>query len=68
MKDTSIFYPILEKIKIEENKQFNFTEVKSTSSIVKKIVKAAEANKPKLRYAAPWWQALGVRVMRMFGK
>jgi short-subunit dehydrogenase len=68
MNAQSIFFPILDKIKKEEERQFAFTEVKSTASIVAKIVKAAEAKRPKLRYSAPWWQAYGVQVLRIFGR
>ncbi len=68
MNEQSIFHPIIDKIKTEEERQFKFTDTKNTISIVKKIVKAAEAKKPKLRYSAPWWQAFGVQLLRMFGK
>ena len=68
MHAQSIFFPILDKIKKEEERQFAFTEVKLTASIVSKIVKAAEAKRPKLRYSAPWWQAYGVQVLRIFGR
>lgn len=47
---------------------FRLLEIKSTRSIVRKIVQASEAIHPRLRYVAPWWQALGVRVLRMFGR
>lgn len=68
MDEESFFYPIIDQIKAEEVRQFNFTESKTTLSIVRKIVKAAEIKKPKLRYSAPWWQAFGVHLLRMFGK
>lgn len=68
MKERSVFYPIIPQIKAREERQFKLTESKSTASIVAKIVKAAEANKPKLRYSAPWWQALGIQLLRMAGK
>lgn len=68
MHAQSIFFPILDKIKKEEERQFAFTEAKSTKSIVAKIVKATEASRPKLRYSAPWWQAYGTQVLRIFGK
>ncbi len=42
-------------------------EQKTNDSIVRQIVKAAEANKPKLRYGAPWWQYWGVQLLRMIG-
>jgi len=68
MDENSIFYNIIDSIKQEEERNFRFTEMRSTKSIVRKIVKAAESDDPKLRYSAPWWQALGVHVWRMFGK
>lgn len=68
MDKQSIFHPIISQIKAQEERQFKLTESKNTSSIVRKIVKAAEARKPKLRYSAPWWQALGIHILRMFGK
>lgn len=68
MNKQSVFYPIIDKIKTEEERQFKITESKSTLSIVNKIVKAAESKKPKLRYSAPWWQAFGTHLLRMFGK
>ncbi len=36
-------------------------------SIAKKVVKAVEAKRPKKRYTAPWWQAVGAFVMKMLG-
>jgi len=68
MNEQSIFHPIIDKIKAEEERQFRFVESKSTSSIVKKIIKAAEAKKPGLRYSAPWWQAYGAQLLRVFGR
>lgn len=68
MNEQSVFYPIISKIKKEEQRQFLFTESKSTSGIIQKIIKAAEAKRPGLRYSAPWWQAFGVWLLRVFGK
>jgi hypothetical protein len=34
---------------------------------VAKIVTAAEARRPKLRYVAPFLQGLGVRIARILG-
>ncbi len=67
MNESSLFYHKIDELKKEETLQFKVTEVKTTTSIVKKIVKAAEAKKPRLRYIAPWWQGLGVRILRAFG-
>ncbi len=58
----------IEKMKVESNRTLRWAEAKSTDSIVRKIVAAAEARKPRLRYVAPWTFALLVRVMRIFGK
>lgn len=57
----------IEKLKRDEKKQLDMVEVKSTKTIVNKIVKASEATNPKLRYVAPWWIALFVRIARMLG-
>jgi hypothetical protein len=51
----------------EEKRTFGFLEAKSTASVVAKIVQAAEAKRPRLRYVAPWIQGLGVRLARIFG-
>jgi short-subunit dehydrogenase len=67
MKEQSVFYPIINQIKAEEERTFKFTESKTTDSIVAKIVKAAEAEKPKARYSAPGWQAFGTQLLRIFG-
>jgi short-subunit dehydrogenase len=42
-------------------------EVHDTRSIVTKIVKACEADRPDLRYVAPWLQGAIVRMARMLG-
>lgn len=67
MDSTSLFFDKIDELKKEETRQFKLTEEKTTTSLVKKIIKAAEANKPCLRYVAPWWQGLGVRILRTFG-
>ncbi|MBA3900535.1 MAG: SDR family NAD(P)-dependent oxidoreductase [Bacteroidetes bacterium] len=68
MGKDSYFHQIKNKIRRNENRMFNILEVKSTKSIVEKIIEACESKNPKLRYAAPWWQTTGVQVMRIFGK
>lgn len=67
MKD-GYFKDHLDEILKSDEKQFKFVEVKSTKGIVRKIVKAVEANRPGFRYSAPWWQAWGTQVLRMVGK
>lgn len=68
MNRDSYFYSITALLKSREERQFRTIEMNSTKSIVSKIVKAAEANKPRLRYSAPWWQAFGIYILRLFGK
>jgi short-subunit dehydrogenase len=68
MNESSYFYRMINKIKKNEERQFKLTESKSLDTIVKKIVEACEAIKPRFRYSAPWWQSLGVKIIRIFGK
>lgn len=55
------------RLQAAEARQFGLLEAASTRSIVKLIVKAALARRPRLRYTAPWVQGLGVRLARIFG-
>jgi len=68
MDEKSLFYEQIESLKKEEERQFRLVEVNSIDGIVSKIIRAAESRNPKLRYSAPWWQYLGVQIMRTFGK
>ena len=36
--------------------------------IARQIVKAAEAKRPKARYIAPWWQGIGVKILKILGR
>ncbi len=67
MGPSSYFAHQAEKMKRQEKATFKFLEARSTASIVKQIVKAAEAERPKLRYVAPWVQGWGVRLARILG-
>lgn len=67
MDKSSLFFEKIDEIKKKEIQQFKFTEIKTTNSIVHKIVRASEVKKPRLRYIAPWWQGFGVGIMRVFG-
>jgi hypothetical protein len=58
----SYFAGQVKGMKAEEAGTFAFLEAKSTLSIVRKITKAAEASKPRLRYVASWIQGLGIRL------
>ena len=51
-----------------EQRMFALLELRSTAPIVRKIVQAAEADRPRFRYSAPWWQSTGVQLLRVFGK
>ena len=68
MNTESYFYPLREKITSRLETMFYLIEVQSTQSIVRAIVRAAESQHPRLRYVAPWWQGLGVRILRIMGK
>ena len=67
MADGSYFSGQADKIKAQESRVFHLLEARSTHSIVAKIVEAAEARRPRLRYVAPWFQGLLVRLARIFG-
>jgi hypothetical protein len=67
MGPDSYYYSQREAMQAEEKRTFGFLEAKSTASVVAKIVQAAEAKRPRLRYVAPWIQGLGVRLARMLG-
>jgi len=66
MDKNSYFYGIKDQLKINEEKYFNLFEVKSTTSLVKQIIRACEARDPAGRYSAPWWQDWGLRILRIF--
>ncbi|MES2623570.1 MAG: SDR family NAD(P)-dependent oxidoreductase [Patescibacteria group bacterium] len=67
LKEGSAYFNMVTKLK-REDYRFGLIEMRSTASIVGKIVSAAEARKPRLRYTAPWYQAVLVQVLRIFGK
>lgn len=65
MKD-GYFKEHVDKLKAEEDKKLAFLEA-DTSSIVNKLILAAEASRPNTRYVAPWGQGLIVRLARICG-
>ncbi len=67
MGPSSYFAHQAEKMQKQERATFQFLEAKSTDGIVKQIIKASEASRPKLRYTSPWIQGFGVRMARIFG-
>lgn len=66
LNQASSFWSIIDFLK-EQDLQFAKFEKKTTESIVKKIILATEAQKPKLRYVAPWYQATLVQIARIIG-
>lgn len=68
MDERSYFFGMKDALKKEQENKFKMLEVRSTEGMVKQIVQACEAQRPKLRYTAPWWQAFGVQVLRIVGK
>ena len=68
MRHGSYFHDQLGALKAQEERLFAILELRSTRTIVRKIVQAIEAEKPRLRYVEPWWQGMGVRFLRAVGK
>ena len=67
MGPSSYFAHQADAMKKQERITFHWLEAKTTRSIVKAIVKASEAKRPRLRYVAPWIQGFGVRLARILG-
>lgn len=68
MKENSYFKSHLDLIRKVENKVWQLTELDSYDSIIRKYIKVVECKKLKRRYYAPWYQALGIQMLRIFGK
>jgi len=68
MYDKSYFKGVVNNLRTEEEKVWNFLEIKPFNSIINKYVKAVEDKHLKHRYTAVWWQALGIQLARIFGK
>jgi short-subunit dehydrogenase len=67
MFENSYFKDVAQKMQKKEFRVFRFLEARNTDSIVKKMIQAAEARRPSLRYVAPWAQGFMVRLARIFG-
>ncbi|WP_375568887.1 SDR family NAD(P)-dependent oxidoreductase [Seohaeicola saemankumensis] len=68
MDNSSIFSASqIETMKSDSTRTLRWIEAKSTVSIVNKIVSASEAKTPRLRYVAPWYMAIVVRLLRILG-
>jgi short-subunit dehydrogenase len=68
MDRSSYFWNIRNRIRSGEERFFNTLEIRSTKSVVDLIVKAAESDRPRLRYVAPWFEGAAVQLARMVGK
>ena len=67
MKDESYFKNIYHKLKLKEDKFWNFVEVKKFDSIIDKYIKAVEDKEAKFRYTAPKYQSFFTQLARIFG-
>ena len=67
MGEQSYFKNQAAAMRAKEHKTFAFLEARDTRSIVAQIVRASEAERPRLRYVAPWAQGAMVRLARIFG-
>ena len=63
----SYFKNHLDLIMKIERKVWELTELDTYDSIIKKYIKVVEAKKLKRRYYAPWYQALGIQLLRILG-
>lgn len=68
MDTTSMFYPLLGTIKDKEQRWLRGIQKTSIKSIIKKIIKAVEADTPSLRYTSPLSHGLGVQLARIIGR
>lgn len=67
MKNSSYFKFRLDTLKYKEERTWNFIESKNFKSIIKKYVKAVEANNNKFRYSAPFIQYIFTKLRVLFG-
>ncbi|MFY0642433.1 MAG: SDR family oxidoreductase [Bermanella sp.] len=67
MKEDSLYRDKIDYIKKTENRLILRMQKSNFTPVIKAMVKAAESNKPKLRYAVPKWMGLGVNLLRGFG-
>lgn len=66
MKEKSYFENELNLIRKRENLFFGLLEKNKLNSIVKKMVKAIEAENPKFIYRSPFMQVLGAKIYQIF--
>lgn len=68
MYKNSYFSGYIDLIRKIEQKVWKLTELNKYNSIIKKYIKVVECKKLKHRYYAPWYQAIGIQILRMFGQ
>jgi len=68
MYQNSYFKGHVDLIRKIEQKVWQLTELNTYDSIIKKYVKVVETKKLKHRYFAPWYQAMFIQLLRIFGK
>lgn len=68
MYKKSYFKNHIDLIRKIEQKVWEVTELNTYESIIKKYIKVVESNKLKHRYYSPWYQAMGIQLLRIFGK
>ena len=68
MYENSYFKNHINLIRKIENKVWELTELNKYTSIIKKYIKVVECKKLKRRYYSPWYQALGIQILRILGK
>ena len=68
MYQNSYFKNHIDLIRKVEQKVWELTELDTYDSIMKKYIKVVETKKLKHRYYAPWYQAMFVQILRIFGK
>ena len=68
MSKKTYFKNHIDLIRKVENRVWELTELNTYDSIVKKYIHVVETRKLKRRYYAPWYQALGIQLFRIFGK
>ena len=68
MYEKSYFSGHVDLIRKVESKVWELTELNKNDSIIRKYLKVVETKKLKRRYIAPWYQAIAIQMLRIFGK
>jgi short-subunit dehydrogenase len=66
MTEQSRYHDHMKSVRFWEQVNFRM-QGENLEGVARKIVRAVEARRPRARYAAPWWQGVGVRILRAFG-